>query len=104
MAQIDGAQIVAGDLHESGELAADALEKARDGRLAGAAAADDAEHRAGRYLEADAVEGGSLGAGIGEAHVIEADGAGDARTQPVRAGVALERPVEHRRGFPDRSA
>jgi DNA-binding LacI/PurR family transcriptional regulator len=73
MTQIDGAQLIAVDLHEAAELAVDALEQAGNRRFAGAAAPDDAEHLAGRRLEAHPIERRYLGAGIGEGHVVEGD-------------------------------
>ena len=84
MPQVDLAQIGAVDLQEAAVVAVDALQQAGDGGLAGAAAADDAEHGAGGNREADPVERRRLGAGIGEGDVLEADGAGEFRPQAAR--------------------
>src|SRR5205823_13341212 len=83
------------------EIAADALQQSSNRRFAGTAAADDAEHRAGRYLEADPVERGCLGAGIGEAYVVEGDRSADTWPQAAGTRIALERPVQHRCGLTD---
>src|SRR5208337_2058516 len=86
VAQVDGAQFGAVDSKETVVVPVDPLQQPGQRRLAGPAAPDDAQHGAGRNLEADAIKRRKPAAGVGETHVIKRYGAGKAREKPTVCG------------------
>ena len=90
--EVDFADVDAVEAHHALLHRIEALDQAREGGLARAAAPDHADHGAGRDVQVDAVERGRAGARVAEGDAVERDLALEGRAQTAR-GPALGRVV-----------
>src|SRR5260370_32566693 len=101
MIQVDGADIHAVDADHALIVPMQALQEARDRRLARPAAAHDAEDGAGGDVEREPVERGRRGSRIAEANRIELDRALERRARAADVAAFLGRLIDHRGDRPD---
>ena len=87
MSEVDILDVVAIDADGAFGGGVQALQQGREGGLARAAAADNADHGAGGNLQTDIAQGRTFGAGIAEGHLLELDGTRKHRCQAALAAV-----------------